>query len=172
MSLLDTAPRILRQLEGVVRQIMPADFSRPSETLGGATIGQHIRHTVEFFLCFQKGCQQGVVNYDERAHDVLIETRREVALASLRSLIVFVSNLQENSELELQSCYDPDGSYETLGTSAMRELVYNVEHAVHHMAMIKIGLKEVAPYVQVGEDFGIAASTIRHARHAATLVRQ
>jgi hypothetical protein len=29
------------------------------------------------------------------------------------------------------------------------------------MALIKIGVREIAPYVQLPSDFGIAASTIR-----------
>ena len=43
-----------------------------------------------------------------------------------------------------------------------RELVYNIEHAIHHMALIKIGIKEVAPQLQLPEGFGVANSTIRH----------
>jgi hypothetical protein len=30
-------------------------------------------------------------------------------------------------------------------TNFMRELTYNIEHAVHHMAIMKIGIREVAP---------------------------
>jgi len=33
---------------------------------------------------------------------------------------------------------------------------------VHHMAIMKIGLREVAGYVKLTSDFGIAASTIRY----------
>ena len=50
----------------------------------------------------------------------------------------------------------------TIATTANRELVYNIEHAVHHMAIMKIGVREVAPYVKLSPDFGIAASTIRY----------
>jgi hypothetical protein len=47
-------------------------------------------------------------------------------------------------------------------TTALRELVYNIEHAVHHMAIMKIGVREIASYIGLSSDFGIAASTIRH----------
>jgi hypothetical protein len=49
-----------------------------------------------------------------------------------------------------------------MDTNYFRELTYNIEHAVHHMAIIKIGIREVANYVTLPADFGIAASTIRY----------
>jgi hypothetical protein len=40
--------------------------------------------------------------------------------------------------------------------------VYNVEHAIHHMALIKVGLKEVCPAVKIPADFGVAVSTVKY----------
>ena len=50
----------------------------------------------------------------------------------------------------------------TIETNYLRELTYNIEHAVHHMAIIKIGIREVAPYVVIPGDFGIAVSSLRY----------
>jgi hypothetical protein len=50
----------------------------------------------------------------------------------------------------------------SIETTATRELVYNIEHAVHHMAIMKIGVREIASYICLAPDFGIAASTIRY----------
>jgi hypothetical protein len=41
-------------------------------------------------------------------------------------------------------------------------LVYNIEHAVHHMAIMKIGIREVADYINLPDNFGIAVSTLRY----------
>jgi hypothetical protein len=43
-----------------------------------------------------------------------------------------------------------------------RELMYNIEHTIHHLAIIKIGLNAVAPQIALSEHFGVAPSTIRH----------
>lgn len=173
MTLSEAASETLRQLAVVVDRILPQDFSKPSESLGGSTIGQHIRHTLEFFTCLQRGYENGTVNYDERAHDHHIQSDKEVALGSLKAMIAFMSNLQDDRALSLQVGYDSGCSlYHTVKTSVMREVVYNVEHAVHHMALIRIGLSEVAPYVQVEEGFGIAASTVRYNRSIAPEVHQ
>jgi hypothetical protein len=154
---------ILLQLSNVVEQIESHDFSKPSLALGKSTIGQHLRHTLEFFLCFQNGFQSGVINYDKRAHNRIIETNKSLALEAIHDVANFISGLKNNCSLVLEVGYDLENDESTtLETNASRELVYNIEHAVHHMAIMKIGIREVAPYINVPESFGIAASTIRY----------
>lgn len=163
MSLLVAAHKILGQLADLVNQISYEDFYRPSETLGGSTIGQHVRHTVEFFSCFKAGYSGGVVNYDKRAHDIYIECDKAFARECIDNIITFVSDCRGNHSLQLELAYNSEPDIcEKVETSVRRELVYNIEHAVHHMAMIRIALREVAPYIRVADDFGIAASTARH----------
>ena len=165
MTLSEAASETLSQLADVVDRILSQDFAQPSRALGGSTIGQHIRHTLEFFTCFQRGYETGTLNYDERAHEPLVQGDKKVAHDALQAMIAFTSKLYIDKPLNLQVSYDAEGSgCHLVETTAMRELVYNIEHAVHHMALIRIGLNEVAPYVQVGESFGIAASTMRYHR--------
>jgi hypothetical protein len=65
--------------------------------------------------------------------------------------------------LKLEVGYDIEREeFVTIDTTFFRELAYNIEHAVHHMAIVKIGVREVAPYITLDKDFGVAASTIRH----------
>ena len=80
MDVREACSDILGQLTDLVTQINEQDFIRPTETLGGSTIGQHIRHTLEFFICFENGYSVGVINYDKRAHDKLIESDKYIAL--------------------------------------------------------------------------------------------
>ena len=44
-----------------------------------------------------------------------------------------------------------------------REIVYNIEHAVHHMALIKVALKELEVEF-VNEEFGVAYATVQYRR--------
>ncbi len=154
---------ILKQLRDLVGDIQPQDFTRPSRTLRDSTIGQHVRHTLEFFLCFERGFKEGVVNYDKRAHDKTIENDNGAALLAIDSVTAFVNALENDKPLKLQLSYDTGNSVPvTVDTNANRELIYNIEHAIHHMAIIKIGLCEIAPYIELPHDFGVATSTIRH----------
>lgn len=162
MNLTQACSNILGQLTHLVSQIQDHDFVRPAETLSNSTIGQHLRHTLEFFICFESGFKNGVINYDKRAHDKLIESDKYIALSAIGKIKSFVDALSEKPLL-LEVGYDLDkDDFLTIETTAMRELVYNIEHAVHHMAIIKIGIREIAAYVNLSPDFGIAASTIRY----------
>lgn len=154
---------ILDQLVSLVSQIKEQDYYKPIDTLSNSTIGQHLRHTLEFFICLEQGYQKGLINYDKRAHDKLIETDKFLGLSALEKIKDFVGRQQGDRELELEVGYDlARDEFITIKTNYMRELVYNIEHAVHHMALIKIGVKEGAPYVDLPAEFGIAASTIRY----------
>ena len=55
MNLREAGSDILTQLTELVSQIREEDFAKPSDTLSKSTIGQHIRHTLEFFMCFEAG---------------------------------------------------------------------------------------------------------------------
>ncbi len=163
MELSDACCTILGQLSNVVRQIDSEDFSRPSKALSNSTVGQHLRHTLEFFICLEKGFDIGVVNYDQRDHDHQIETDKYVAQDVLARVHNFVSRRNANRPLLLEVGYEQDNeNSQSIETNYYRELTYNIEHAVHHMAIIKIGLREVAPYLVIPPDFGVAISTLRH----------
>jgi uncharacterized damage-inducible protein DinB len=163
MNISKACIQILNQLADLVQQVKPHDFSKPSQSLSSSTIGQHLRHTLEFFLCFEQGYEKGVINYDKRSHDKMIEADKFLALATIQRIKAFVEGLYENKALALEVGYDLErDDFVTIDTNATRELVYNIEHAVHHMAIMKIGIREVAPYVTIAPDFGVAASTVRH----------
>ena len=163
MNLTGVCQHILGQLHDLVLQMEEKHFTQPSPALGQSTIGQHLRHTLEFFLCLEQGIAQGIINYDKRAHDKLIETDKFIALSTLDRIARFVAELTDSCKLNLEVSYDlTSDDFIRVETKAIRELVYNIEHAVHHMALMKIGVREVAPYVSLPADFGVATSTIRH----------
>ncbi len=163
MQLKNACLTILGQLTDVVHQMDEKDFCRPSETLSKSTVGQHLRHTVEFFICLEQGFEKGVVNYDKRQHDKLIESDKFIALAAIERIKEFVSNQDADEALQLEVGYNRDSEdCLSISTNYQRELTYNIEHAVHHMAIMKIGIREVASYVKLPADFGIAVSTMRY----------
>jgi len=163
MQLISACGMILDQLEDVVTQISTEDFAKPSPALSNSTVGQHLRRTVEFFLCLEDGFRKGVINYDKRAHDKLIESDKFIALNAIRRVRDFVVTTNVDTGLKLDVGYERNTEEcVTIQTNYFRELTYNIEHAVHHMALIKIGVREVANYVTLPSDFGIAVSTLRH----------
>ncbi len=69
---------------------------------------------------------------------------------------------KENKELLLKTSFGELGSdSEQLKTNYFREVAYNLEHTIHHMALIRVGLREVGD-VPVSDTYGVASSTLKH----------
>lgn len=169
MKLAIASKEILKQLKAAIEQLAEEDFSKKVSTLNNSTIGQHTRHTLEFFICLRDSLKSGIVNYDKRDHDPVIETDKMLCLTVIDDICQYLSSIGENTTLSLHSNYSlTDNEIVEAESNLYRELAYNIEHAIHHMAIIKIGLKEVAPYANVPDHFGVAISTLKH-KKATTL---
>ena len=154
---------ILNQLINLTEVIKEDDFCRPVMALSQSSIGQHLRHTIEFFLCLEHGYTTGYVNYDNRCHDKLIETSKPAALSVLHRISAFVQSNFADKVLQLEVSYSKAVEESSrIATNYFRELSYNIEHAVHHMAIMKIGIREIASYIELPVDFGVAVSTLRY----------
>jgi hypothetical protein len=163
MNIHQTCISMLDQLSHFISEIRPSDYYREARVLNQSTVGQHVRHTIEFFLRLKQGYENGLVNYDKRAHDKLLETEKHLALDSIATIKFFIESQPVDKQLKLEVGYNPSvNTFTTINTNFLRELVYNIEHAVHHMAILKIGIREVADYISLPADFGVAYSTIRH----------
>ena len=75
---------------------------------------------------------------------------------------IYIEMVRPNKPLLLEAGYKEDSDeLIIIETNYYRELAYNMEHTVHHMAMIRIGINELSS-VAVDESFGIASSTIKY----------
>jgi len=163
MKIKNAVNNIFFQLVNLIEQIDERDFSKPLPILSNSTIGQHTRHILEFFICLENGIKEGKVNYDDRKHDKEIETNKTLALSVIRRISDFIDKSSSNYNMVLRGKYDLKGGEDfEVKSNFHRELVYNIEHAIHHMALIKIGVRENISYIRLPADFGVASSTIRH----------
>ena len=158
-----SARGLLAQLVEVMNQLSDEDFKKPIDVLSGSSVGQHIRHTIEFFLCLIDGANKGEINYDERRHDKFIETDRKLAVSVIQSIDEFLSGQVEDQAINMVASYELEGE-EAVGipSSLYRELAYNIEHAIHHMALIKIGVRAMGEHIELPQHFGVASSTVRY----------
>ena len=161
MKLKNAAKSILDQLLDFLDQIKPDDYRMSAESLG-ASIGQHVRHIAEFYLCLFEGLSSNEINYDNRRRDLRIEEDRNFAYEKIREIKEKVSKISDNPDLKLRLTYGDISEDEiTITTNYKRELAYNIEHTIHHLAIIKTAFREICDYVNVPENFGIASSTMR-----------
>lgn len=153
------------QMKEVMDQLTDAQYNQPCENLSGATIGQHTRHIIEMYQCLLNGVQNGIVNYEDRQRDIRIETDKHFATALLAEIEAAIA--QPNCPLHLYAGFDTDSQEQVqLDTNFYREIAYNLEHTIHHMALIKVGLLGF-PGLRIPEGYGVASSTIKYKRGCA-----
>lgn len=165
MQLQQAVNTIFVQLSDSLSQLSQQQYSQSCKTLFNNTIGQHVRHIIELFQCLENGYDTGIVNYEKRKRDTLIETDKELAD---RLLLEIHKGLgKPNKTLTLEACYD-DHVTEAIAieTNYFREVAYNLEHTIHHMALIRVGITEISN-IQLPEDFGVASSTVKYRKQCA-----
>jgi len=153
---------VIRQLAQVLDQLSSQQYAQSLCVLNGSSIGQHTRHVIEFYQCLMKGYQTGLIDYDARERNFLLENDLFYSLKTIEDLMMGIENIPNLSEtLRLTIAYQPDAiSY--VETNFMREMAYLIEHSIHHYALIRIGLQENFKEIIIPENFGIAYSTIQH----------
>jgi hypothetical protein len=165
MHLLHAVHKVFGQLTATLVLLSDHQYTQQCKTLSHSTIGQHTRHIIEMFQCLINGFEEGVVNYEKRERDVNIETSRDVATSLLQGIYNMLQ--RENKSLILHAGYcDNTNEVVDLDTNFYREIAYNLEHAIHHMALIKVGVIEVSN-ISLPEGFGVASSTLKYRKACA-----
>lgn len=159
MQLKTPIQQLFRQLLEVLENLSDQQYSTPVDLLSGATIGQHIRHIVEFFQELDKGYESGIVNYDRRNRSLVLEASRSLAVRQLSEMVFAVDRPDKDLAL-MTHLTAGDAEPVVIRTNYFRELLYNMEHIVHHMALLRIGIT-VLTKMSLPPQFGVAASTLK-----------
>ena len=152
----------LQQLKKWVGSVSPDLYTYPIAEISHGTVGQHIRHIIEFYQEFLRGVDTSTINYDSRARNVRFEQNPTQAAQEIDRLKRVVGNQNPQIELHLAGSYA--GEPYTVRTTVGRELIMVTEHAVHHMALIKAALRSIGQAALIPADFGVAASTLAFAK--------
>lgn len=151
----------LEDLRALVHQLAPADYTAPLPILHKASLGQHIRHILEFYITLLDA-REGTVDYDARPRDKSLEGDRHAALARIDALHQALEGYTTDRPLTLFANHSlAEGLTERMETSFFRELAYGFDHGTHHMALLRIGVEQCFPHVVLNTDFGVAPSTLR-----------
>ncbi|MBC7921679.1 MAG: DinB family protein [Ferruginibacter sp.] len=163
MKLQEISAEVFAQLIVVAENLSAEEYARPLGVLSNQSIGKHLRHIVEFYELVLAAYASGGLNYDRRHREVALENEPQVAIDRLRAMSVLVGAYADNQPLRLEAAYSPAAREGVvIDSSYYRELLYNIEHAVHHMAIIRIALQTAFPHVGLPPHFGVAYSTVQH----------
>lgn len=164
MNCIDGTRGMMHQIRSLLHVMDGDTYSAPLELFNGSTIGQHFRHIIDFYSCLARGLEVGVVDYSARERDWLAETVPTVAAQLLERLEHSLLERDEGLPLGVLAEFTPDARQDRplVNSSLGRELMFAHDHAVHHLAMIRIGLRVAAPGLEIEQSIGVAPSTIKH----------
>lgn len=155
--LIPSIKKTLNELTCLLSQLSAADYTSQCFGLSNATIGEHTRHIIEMFQCLDKQFENGIINYDERKRDYRIQTDTAFAKETITEIINTLD--KPNKTLQLQQLVD--GEELLIESNYNRELLYNLEHCIHHQALIKVAVLQNEA-ITIDENFGVARSTIEY----------
>ncbi len=163
MHLQTACKEIFTQLLDLTYQLSLEAYAMPLPVLSGNTLGKHLRHIVEFYDILLRDYPSGHLNYDARTHDRSLETDIQLAIGKLQELSEAIYEIPTHTHLLLSASFSKETSEEVQVESTIgRELLYNLEHAIHHMAIMAIAIRQHFPEIHIPENFGIAYSTLRY----------
>lgn len=152
--------QVIRQIDPLLQQIEPLDYRRPLPEYDGSTLGQHFRHILEFFLCYEKGISEGIIDYASRERNLLFEDNPAIAAAAFDGFVDTLESIGADAPVEVKAEFG-GASRPVYQSSLARELLFVYDHAIHHLAIIKIGLNCHCSYIQTEKNLGVSPSTIK-----------
>jgi hypothetical protein len=150
----------LMNIKSILLQIKEQDYMLALPTLKGASVGKHVRHVVEFYQCLLFAATNNMVNYDDRKRNLMLEQNVKYTIDYITEIADTIERMQGNEPLTLVSNYNQQQI--TMESCMYRELAYNIEHTVHHLAIISIAIPLYFPYINLDEKIGYADSTIQY----------
>ncbi|WP_428224936.1 DinB family protein [Flavobacterium sp.] len=147
----------LKELKDVISQITDVEFTTPIPALSQATIGEHCRHIIELYQALLHSYTTDVLNYDNRARNVSIQTQKITAIDAMEQILEAIEKNDKKIMLE----HLISGVPTVMETTYFREVLYNLEHCIHHQALIKVALIQLGT-ITVSENFGVAPSTLEY----------
>ena len=152
---------ILEQLKILVNGLKPGMYHQPLEVLNGVTLGKHVRHIHDFYKAVVDGAAGGIIDYNHRDRDEAIENSPDLAIHQFELWITKLKCLNCEKEVVVSASIGYGAVSTMIKSSLDREMMYAYDHAIHHLALIKIGY-DSAHDQKLPANFGVAPSTLHH----------
>ena len=156
---------INNQIAAILNQMTDEQYRLSLDIFNGSTVGQHIRHIFDFYNCIiNTGHQETAIDYACRERNPLVETERLTALSSMAQIVNEVEDIDFNKSIHVVTDFSTDKNEPrpSVLSSIGRELMYAYDHAVHHLAIIKMGITSSFPSITLDREVGVAPSTIKY----------
>jgi uncharacterized damage-inducible protein DinB len=133
--------------------------ARPAGDVSGS-IGAHVRHVLDHVRVLADRRQQRTVTYDRRERDTAIERDRADGIAALRRAsgrLAASMDVPLDEMLTLEALVEHGQPPIVVPTSLAREIVFALQHTIHHQAIIALLLQQAG--IAAPARFGYAPAT-------------
>ena len=162
LALTESVLALLRELASVLKALPEDIYTQPcGPTFSDATIGGHIRHSLDHLRALGDGVTTGLVAYDTRDRGTRIECDRDAALNEVERLLGVYGPMRvimQELPLRLQIMPARDGQLITLHSTLSRELAFVLSHTIHHNATVRSMIANRG--VALPASFGYAPATL------------
>ncbi|MDI9337005.1 MAG: DinB family protein [Alphaproteobacteria bacterium] len=149
----------LNELNNTITQLDISQISQPLHYLHNATLGQHVRHILEMLQCLLNGYESGCIDYINRTRNLNLESNKTLVLETIQT--IKISFIKPNKDLKIKITEMHSNIEEYIETNFERELLWQLDHIIHHLAMFKVGLIELN--IPLENNFlGVAYSTMQY----------
>jgi hypothetical protein len=151
---------VLDDLAAVIDSLTDTQYADSAIPGVSGSVGGHVRHCLDHVRALERAIQTGVVDYDARERDALIEIDRTLAwsllLSARRRVAVVPASVLARPVVVRTRLHAGMQAVEVL-SSLEREVSFVIAHTIHHCATIAV-LAGVTPE-RLPDRFGIAPST-------------
>ncbi|AWB66116.1 hypothetical protein C2869_06530 [Saccharobesus litoralis] len=168
--LLSHAVNVLDQIESCL-QVMADLPAEQRKYYAELSLGRHVRHISDHYLAFLSACggtvftSEPCIDYNTRHRDSPIETDIHLAREHIRALQRKLASIQISVKTKVTVMSEIDCSdmqTYAFSSSIERELLYLINHTIHHAAYMALLAKQKGIYFP--ENIGVAPSTLTYQR--------
>jgi hypothetical protein len=149
----------LTKLQDLLQLLSDEQYIQKIQYLNDSSIGAHSRHIIELIQCVTNGYSNNKVDYINRERNHLIEQNRTIAIKEIQ--MINLQLIRQDKPMELLTENQSNNHTLTVVTSYFREIEYNKEHTIHHLALIRVALREMN-LTLVNNSFGVAHATLKY----------
>jgi uncharacterized damage-inducible protein DinB len=161
MTVIDSVSNMFDQINEVISVLNDEEFNTELKLFNGSSIGAHIRHIYDFYECVILAEEK--IDYTCRKRNPEIEKFRLKAQEAYYKLLQNLPNINPKEKVKVIGDFSyQESDNEVIVSTFGRELMYAFDHSVHHLAIIKMGIRAHFSSIKIDNDLGVAPSTIRY----------
>lgn len=160
MELHKTTQLILLQLVGLLENFPDKHYRKSLEVIADASVANNMCTILRTYRNLIHGMERGEIDYNRKCAESGWELNKQLAVDSLRSIIHELDKWPDTAEIKVTSDIGCMESHKLKTNSTYgRELLFCMEHTIHHMVVMKTGVYIQWPEVEMPRNFGMVSES-------------